>query len=133
MIATEGTREEAIARNSAGKIKIVRLGGLWWDDNWITPALAYRVVPLERFSEVVIGGWNPDIEGMENNQLWVGLQNRSHSSPRLLRGASFEFSVPVIGGPSEPFDLTIATLSELAGDSQDIRSRGCHLYQIRFQ
>jgi hypothetical protein len=133
MSVGEGNREEFIARASSGKVKVVRLGGFWWDDNWITPALAYRVYPLENFSEILIGGWNPDISGMEDNQFWIGTQTHSYSSPRLLRGKAFDFAVPFNGEPAKPFDLTIATLAELEGDKQDIRARGCHLYQIIFQ
>jgi|HubBroStandDraft_2_1064218.scaffolds.fasta_scaffold10654_4 hypothetical protein len=129
----EEEREELITRNSSGKVRVARLGGFWWEDNWITPALAYRISPLEELSEVFVEGWNPDISGMENNQFWIGLQNRSHSSSRLLRGRTFEFRIPIMGTPFKPFDLTIATLSELEGDKQDIRSRGCHLYQIKFR
>jgi hypothetical protein len=133
MMGSDDNREEFIARASSGKVKVARIGGFWWSDNWITPVLAFRVCPTAIFSEIVIGGWNPDVSGMENNQLWVGLQNRSHGLPRLLRNKYFEFIVPVVGEPAKPFELTIATWAELEGDKQDVRSRGCHLYEIRFQ
>lgn len=129
----EGNREDFIARASARKVRVARLGGFWWDDNWITPALAYRIHPAEKISEIYISGWNPDVSGMENNQLWIEFQNHTHNYPRLLRGKAFEFAIPVTGDSVRPFELTIATLAELEGDKRDLRARGCHLYALKFR